>query len=251
VTRADTSDFLDRSGADAELAVGDFAFQKRCMDFAKSLQQRNATILFVSHNMFTIKALCDRAIYLSAGQVAQDSDTASVTRLYDQEAKLDMAGWAQNLVGADPTKCPIFISKIEILDELGRPSQMFEHGARLRLRLHYVAQERIETPNFNVAILRSDGIDCCNYNTSMDQFPTGTVSGEGVIEMTTPPIKLIAEPYSVQVLVWDSSFQRLYCAQQGGTFHVRHDILSTEFGVFHEHAQWRRVEDPVATALSA
>ncbi|CAN5612019.1 hypothetical protein BH09PLA1_BH09PLA1_12480 [soil metagenome] len=224
---------------DEVLSVGDLAFQRKCMDHAKAMLERDTTLLFVSHNMFTIKALCERAICLASGRVVSDGETAHVTRLYDQESQLDMAGWAQNLVGSDPQKCPIFIKKIEILDEAGRPSQMFDFGARVRLRLHYFAQEAMSTPNFNVCFQRSDGIDCCNYNTTLDGFATGTVRGEGVIEMLTPPIKLVAELYSVQVLVWDAKFQRLYCAQQGSNFHVRHDLLSTEFGVFHENAQWR------------
>jgi hypothetical protein len=40
------------------------------------------------------------------------------------------------------------------------------------------------------------------------------------------------------VLVWDERFQHLYCAQMGKNFHVRDDMLSTEFGVFHETASW-------------
>ena len=40
---------------DEVLAVGDFTFQRKCMDFARQLEQKGSTILFVSHNMFSIK----------------------------------------------------------------------------------------------------------------------------------------------------------------------------------------------------
>jgi lipopolysaccharide transport system ATP-binding protein len=223
---------------DEVLSVGDLAFQRKCMDYAKRLLERDVTLLFVSHNMFSIKAMCDRAIYLSHGQVSRDASTEEVTQLYDQEARLDMAPWAQGLVGSDPSKCPISIKSIELFDEEGQPRSLFDYGQRMRIRLGFEAKEPIRNPNFNVSVLRSDDVACCNYNTAMDGFATDVVSGTGTIEILTPPLKLVADLYSLQILVWDQDFQRLYCAQLGKTFHVRHPILNTEFGVFHEAGQW-------------
>ena len=223
---------------DEVLSVGDLAFQRKCMEHAKRLRRRDATLLFVSHNMFAIKAMCDRAIYLSGGQVALDGTTEEVARLYDQEGRLDVASWATGMVGSDPKKCPIHVEHFELLGEDGGPRIIFEHGERMRIRLHYRASEPIERPNFGLGIVRSDDVSCCNYNTTLDRFDTGTVSGDGVIEVLTPPIKLVADLYSIQILIWDSGFQRLYCAQAGKNFHVSDPILSTEFGVFHEPARW-------------
>ena len=73
----------------------------------------------------------------------------------------------------------------------------------------------------------------------MDHFATESAGDHGVIELVTPPLKLVSELYAVHVLVWDSKFQRLYCAQVGKNFHVRDAMLSTQFGVFHEPAEWQ------------
>src|SRR6202000_711248 len=51
------------------LAVGGLAFQRKCRAFPRELQQRDATILFVSHNMFSIKTMCKRVIYIKSGQI--------------------------------------------------------------------------------------------------------------------------------------------------------------------------------------
>ena len=93
-------------------------------------------------------------------------------------------------------------------------------------------------PNFSVSFIRSDNVACCNYNTAMDDFNVGTVVGEGVVELLTPPLKLVAEHYTINILIWDSHFHRLYCAQVGKNFHVAHAVLGTEFGVFHESGEW-------------
>jgi lipopolysaccharide transport system ATP-binding protein len=228
---------------DEVLSVGDLAFQRKCMEHAKRMIARDTTLLFVSHNMFSIKAMCDRAIYLARGTVEMDGTTEEVTRHYGEQARLDMAAWAQGMVGSDPGKCPIFVRAVEILDMQGQPRGVFDHGERMRVRIHYRANERIANPNFVVSMLRSDDIACCNFNTVMDGFDTGTVCGDGVIELVTPALRLVSELYSMQVLVWDGSFQRLYCAQMGRDFHVRHPILNTEFGVFHEQAAWSWAKD--------
>jgi len=226
---------------DEVLSVGDLAFQRKCMDFAQKLLSRNTTLLFVSHNMFAIHAMCDRAIYLANGKVSADGPTDEITRLYDKEARLDVVPWAQRRVGTDPTKCPVFIDGVELLDEDGQSRTLFDHGNRMRIRIRYQANEPLTNPNFTVAFLRSDDVACCNYNMAMDEFRMGGVSGTGTIELLTPPLKLVSELYSVQVIVWDSAFQRLLCAQNGGNFHVRHPLLSRDFGVFHEQGRWAQV----------
>jgi len=60
---------------DEVLAVGDLTFQRKCMEYAKKLQQRHATILFVSHNMHSIKTMCTRVIYLRKGRIVFDGPT--------------------------------------------------------------------------------------------------------------------------------------------------------------------------------
>jgi lipopolysaccharide transport system ATP-binding protein len=230
---------------DEVLSVGDLAFQRKCMDHAKRMLKRDVTLLLVSHNMFAIKSLCDRAIYLSRGKLVGDGPVETVAGQYDQESRLDVAAWAQSMVGSDPTKCPIHITRLEIVDEAGQERTIFQHGDRVRMRLHYHAKEPVALPNFNVAFVRSDGVACCTYSSKLDGFPTGQLRGDGAIELTTAPLKLISEMYSVYVMIWDPTFSKLYCAQQAGDFHVRDELLSTEFGVFHEPAQWEWSEPAI------
>ena len=79
---------------DEVLAVGDMAFQKKCltkMRDAAKLEGR--TVLYVSHNMNTIRQLCDRCVVLDQGQVIFDGDVESAISIYMQrgmnEQKVD------------------------------------------------------------------------------------------------------------------------------------------------------------------
>jgi len=67
---------------DEVLAVGDAAFQKKCLDKMESVGRSGRTVLLVSHNMAPIRKLCKRAIVLQKGQVIMDSDPTTAIGRY-------------------------------------------------------------------------------------------------------------------------------------------------------------------------
>jgi lipopolysaccharide transport system ATP-binding protein len=67
---------------DEVLAVGDAEFQQRCLGRMEDFSGSGRTVLFVSHNMQAINQLCDRAILLEGGKVAQDGDPSDVVTYY-------------------------------------------------------------------------------------------------------------------------------------------------------------------------
>jgi len=70
---------------DEALAVGDAFFTQKCSRFLKSFRERG-TLLFVSHDMESVKALCDRAIWIDRGQLKQEGPTRLVANSYFAEA---------------------------------------------------------------------------------------------------------------------------------------------------------------------
>lgn len=68
---------------DEVLAVGDMAFQKKCLDKMREAAKRDGrTVLYVSHNMNTIRQLCDRCVVLDAGKVVFDGDVEKAIAIY-------------------------------------------------------------------------------------------------------------------------------------------------------------------------
>lgn len=220
---------------DEVLSVGDYPFQRKCMAFAAELQQGKGTVLFVSHNMFTIKAMCERVIYLRNGAVAFDGPSEEGIKLYENECQLSI------LPGIDkrPEEWPVVVKDIEVSREDGKPTFVFNHGERMRLQICLQTRRPLKGPNVVVAFIRSDGLACCNYCSSLDGLRMDGLQGEGFLELVTPPIKLTAEMYTIHVLVREGEFEQIACGQLAGTFHVRDATLNTHFGVFHEAASWR------------
>jgi lipopolysaccharide transport system ATP-binding protein len=220
---------------DEVLAVGDLAFQRKCMDFAKGLQQRNATILFVSHNMQSIKTMCERVIYLRKGEVQFDGPTDKGIELYEKDCRLATLPWVKE----NSETWPIRITNCELLDDNGASKTVFDYGERVTVRLSYETKEPLYEPNFIVSFVRSDDIACCNYSTETDGASPASIDGKGVIEVRTPPLKLVADSYAVTVLVREKGFQKMLCAQSGASLHVRHRLFDTHFGIFHEVGEWQ------------
>ncbi len=67
---------------DEVLAVGDADFQRKCMGKMKDVASTGRTILFVSHNMLSVRSLCTRVVWIHEGKVKEDGDTETVVRNY-------------------------------------------------------------------------------------------------------------------------------------------------------------------------
>ncbi|MBV8681431.1 MAG: ABC transporter ATP-binding protein [Caulobacteraceae bacterium] len=219
---------------DEVLSVGDLPFQRKCMAFAKDLQKRQATILLVSHNMFSIKTMCERVLYLKQGRIVFDGPTSAGIELYEADGCLEAAAWAAKEL-ADPS---VRILEVEIADQTRRLRSVFDRGERLRLRFDYEAKAPIQGANFVVAFIRSDEVACCSYSTELDGLSLDLEPGVNRLELTTPPLSLVSDVYRIEILVREAGFQKLLCAQSGGSFHVRDPLLDTHFGVFHERGAW-------------
>ena len=72
---------------DEVLAVGDLAFKKKCMQRMNDLRKRGMTIVFVSHDLATVRSLCDEAAWLHDGAVRMSGRTAEVVDAYLKEMR--------------------------------------------------------------------------------------------------------------------------------------------------------------------
>ena len=85
---------------DEVLAVGDAAFQKKCLGKMSEVAQHGRTVLFVSHNMTAVSQLCPRAIMLKGGRVARDGRTSEVVAEYLRSGGGGEVRWE------DPSEAP-------------------------------------------------------------------------------------------------------------------------------------------------
>src|SRR3954467_11010 len=111
---------------DEALAVGDAVFQQRCLRRIKEMQEAGATILFVSHDPHTIRALCTRGILFNAGRVEADGKPADVLNRYQKIIMSRQAAYeADRLVTTEASET----EELAIVDETFRPLKYtYRHG---------------------------------------------------------------------------------------------------------------------------
>ncbi|MBL8830531.1 MAG: ABC transporter ATP-binding protein [Planctomycetaceae bacterium] len=83
---------------DEVLAVGDAAFQKKCLGKMQDTAQQGRTVLFVSHNMLAVQTLCSRAIWLDGGSLRADDTPAAIQQTYQRAT--DSAAPSSHLLSA-------------------------------------------------------------------------------------------------------------------------------------------------------
>src|SRR5436305_26817 len=111
---------------DEALAVGEAVFQHRCLRRIKEMQEGGATILFVSHDPHTIRALCTRAILFNAGRMETDGKPSDVLNRYQKIIMSRQRDYeSKRLVAAEADES----EELAVLDESFRPLRYtYRHG---------------------------------------------------------------------------------------------------------------------------
>ena len=141
---------------DEVLAVGDVNFQNKCINQMKKLaEEEGRTILYVSHNMATVKSLCDRCIVLSHGQMAFEGSVEESIAVYMENEKLDNTTFFDTSDVKRHPKCNQrhLLQSLEILN-YDRPQ--FEYGEKFPFRFTWKSQNNEERLMFKMIINRID-----------------------------------------------------------------------------------------------
>lgn len=131
---------------DEVLAVGDMKFQEKCLGKMGDLAGNNGrTILYVSHNMNTIRQLCDRCIVLDKGRIIFDGDTEEAIAIYMNSTKSPaLFNSCKDIVrdyGEIKVDEKIFINSVEILD---KEVPRYKKGEKLKININYDSKENME-----------------------------------------------------------------------------------------------------------
>ncbi|HST53222.1 MAG TPA: ABC transporter ATP-binding protein [Pyrinomonadaceae bacterium] len=188
---------------DEALAVGDAVFQHRCLRRIKEIQERGATVLFVSHDAAAIRALCARAILLSAGRVIEDGSPLDVLNHYQKivmereqafEDETDGESAAQQGQDEEPRTPPSYtyrhgdgsaeITSAELLDASRRPAALVETGSPLTLRVRARFNRGVDDAVFGFLVNDSHGIHAYGTNTKEQQVELGVLRRGDTVEVS-------------------------------------------------------------------
>lgn len=152
---------------DEVLAVGDMAFQKKCLKKMKEVSEaENRTILYVSHNMNTIRALCERCVVLDHGSVKIDGEVEEAIHYYFSDAGIQK----QNNVDLNKKKHDIrSMTGITTMTRVVMSDIYFHMGEHLLFDLELESKKRIASALLRFTIHKGNG--CPIGMTCSDLFP--------------------------------------------------------------------------------
>ena len=132
---------------DEVLAVGDAAFQKKCLGKMDEVSKSGRTVLFVSHNLGAVRQLCSRGVVVEHGTIVSDTDTETSIRYYLNKQTSNIN--STFLLGTKE----VTIEKIMITDFSNqRLSQDIISGTPIKIHLHYVNSVKSKISEFHIGL---------------------------------------------------------------------------------------------------
>jgi ABC-type polysaccharide/polyol phosphate transport system ATPase subunit len=166
---------------DEILSVGDAAFQQKCATRIERMRDSGMTLLFVSHSIDRVNALCDRALFLEGGRRRFFGDCARATDLYLQSMRMETAPKKPSPERVEPASSPsverqtrgldrygsqeVRILSVEIQRADGSPGDEFAFGEEIGIAVSFFSD--VETEDVNVSFLVRDdtGVNLCGTMT--------------------------------------------------------------------------------------
>ncbi len=176
---------------DEVLAVGDAAFQKKCLGKMGDVTKEGRTVLFVSHNLGAIRGLCPRAIWLHKGRIRMDGDVQKVVSAYMTAVS---GGFAEET--AKPNEL-VEVRRVVLRNAQGESTLNFRTGADLVVEIHYRARVRIERPYFWIGIGDKYG-SVIGANMLFDGHRPEAVEDDGVLTCVFKSLPLIPRQYMIR-----------------------------------------------------
>jgi lipopolysaccharide transport system ATP-binding protein len=182
---------------DEVLAVGDAAFQKKCLSKIGAIAGEGRTVVFVSHNMAAVQHLCQRVIVFEDGGIRLDSAPDKAIADYLASFSATMGGTDLGAVSREAGLLPV-IRKLDFLDQYERPACVIGTGAPLTVHIHYKHTEPIKDPFFGLVFETATGIKVFWVQTRLQKGSLSDVPASGLVACHIPRLPLVPGTYFVQ-----------------------------------------------------
>ena len=223
---------------DEVFAVGDEAFQRKCIAKILELRERGRTILFVSHAAPAVERLCERAVLLRDGRIAEDGPARNVIATYqkllavEEEAAAERHTW-----GSGEAR----IVGVRVEGDDGEERRQFVSGSTLVVRLRATMAEVIAPPRVAVEFRDANGSLLGASEVDGETLGWHGARGEHEVRFEVPRLPLSDGLYRLSVALGDSRSTRLYHRiDPAAEFTVFPDENSR--GWFRFEGEWSAVE---------
>ncbi|HHT9145073.1 MAG TPA: ABC transporter ATP-binding protein [Candidatus Wunengus sp. YC61] len=187
---------------DEVLAVGDMNFRKKCYErLHEILSRERTTIIFVSHDIYRVQALCKKTLFLDKGCIRKIGSTPEVISYYDNEMNTamilkDPKGHEHRWGTGD-----VRITNVCLTDSDGNKTDVFKKNSNMLITINYYAAKKIFNPDFRFIIQTMDGIWLICARSVDSGKNIDSVEGNGTLQCFFESLPLLQNAYNISICI--------------------------------------------------
>jgi ABC-2 type transport system ATP-binding protein len=213
---------------DEVLAVGDEAFQQKCLDKIRSFQQEGRTIVLVTHTMSQITDLCTRGVVLAKGSVVFDGDPTDAVELlrggFRSQRDLEAARAAERdeaALAPEPTAVErVDAGAVSVIGADGQPTSTFQTGDDIAVDVSFDVRDRLESWNCAMQISNPLGQLVLFTTTDRMELDVAPLEGAARCRFTLPEAQIGAGEYTVTIALYNDQEVEVLRMQDAARFRV-------------------------------
>ncbi len=199
---------------DEALAVGDGAFQKKCIDRMLQFKDEGRTVLFCSHAMYLVTGFCDRAVWLHQGRIRAHGAAQRVVEEYEAHLMQREKRRLSRATGADASAAPparvARLSALRVLGLDGEPTDTLAPGTGFEVELEVESLDAAARFHVAVAVDTQDGRCAFAAATHRDGAQPLTGATRHTVRLAVPSFPVASGRFSVSGFLFDESGLHTY-----------------------------------------
>jgi len=192
---------------DEVLAVGDTAFQAKCLNKIAELKEQDKTIVLVSHTMPNILQHSSRVLWIDHGAVQAFGDPDDTVERYLQAVHAHGANTAaqEQRTNSDSS---IHVTGVTVRNAHGDSCERLDHGEPATVEIEYTVTRRILDPVISVTFHDARDFPLGGLTSRLDGVQLDGKPGGGMVRLTLSPVLFTRGSYGVTVAILDNRIQR-------------------------------------------
>jgi lipopolysaccharide transport system ATP-binding protein len=237
---------------DEVLAVGDVAFQKKCIEQIKQFKEAGCTILFVSHDETQVKRLCDDVAYLNKGKLVAYGEPEVVISRYltdmqrqsykrqtlggvgTPSSQSDQLKLNQNRFGSLEAE----ITEVRFCNAEGLTIDQLRSGDALNIEIFYHCSHTIDSPIFGVTITNEEKTVCYDTTTAATGEIIPSIRDSGKVTLHLERLDLSSGMYYVNIGIYEANGTYIYDYHWQVYCLIIHSENTLEKGILQPPRSW-------------
>jgi lipopolysaccharide transport system ATP-binding protein len=234
---------------DEVLAVGDAAFQRKCLGKMGDAAKEGRTVLFVSHNMQSVAALCEECILLSDGIIKSKGPAQRVIQGYLEETTFESTrtvDFTSPDTRRDGTGSSRFV-QLQLIGEEGTPTTSFQVGERFEINFKCEVHRLIPSQFYQIRIRALGGTPIYHWVDFDDSFSAAAKPGLDFVSVALDQLRLYPGKYVISLMVCDRYGTAYDYIEDAAVFDVTAGSMAPlarqffpHLGIIHEVPKWKR-----------